>query len=80
MLRDRRLRRKAANVRAFFKDLFTGMRGPLRVRFAAVAIWVSSGAQKVLLGSVAVVFALFSSHRVWRDERRSWAALLKEAC
>ena len=58
-------------LRAFFKDMLTGMSGPLSVPFAALAIWVSSRTQKVLWGCLAAVCAMFASYRVWRYEREN---------
>jgi len=56
-------------LKAFSADLLTGMSGPLSVPFAALALWVSSASQRVLWGCLALLCAVFSSYRVWRNER-----------
>ena len=57
-------------LKAFFNDWFTGMSGPLSVPFAAAAVWSSGHTQRILWGCLAVAAVVFSSYRVWRNERR----------
>jgi hypothetical protein len=58
-------------LRTFFANWLNGMSGSLSVPFAALAIWSSQQRQKFLWGSLAVIASLFSSYRVWRQERLS---------
>jgi len=63
-------------LKAFFRDMLTGMSGPLSVPFAVAALWASSRTQKTLYAGLAVLCAMFASYRVWNKERSEASAKL----
>jgi hypothetical protein len=57
-----------AFLRSFGESWLTLMSGPLTVPFAVATIFVP-GLYKLLFGALAIVSGVFSSYRVWRNER-----------
>lgn len=66
-------------LRAFTADMFSRMSGPASVPFAALAVLVSSHWQKVVYGCLAATCTVYSSYRVWRNERRDVSTRIVDA-
>jgi hypothetical protein len=58
-------------LRAFGARWFVAMSGPLTVPFAVLAVYAPATYQKIILATLAVVCAGFSSYWVWRAERQA---------
>jgi hypothetical protein len=55
-------------TRAMFGDWLARMSGPLSVPAAALALWVSNDAAKILLGLTAFICLWVTAYRVWKPE------------